>query len=82
MSSYQDSLSSQRKEVYHLHKVLRDAETNENYIDRVEKGDNPINTCGNHWTTRGLGQLQIVLDRKATQLEIAAEMPVRTCEAI
>lgn len=63
-------------------KPIRDVETYENYIARLVKGGNPINTWGNHWTTEEVDKLEKALDRKATQLEIATELPVRTWEAI
>jgi len=63
-------------------KPIRDSETYENYIDRIERGDNPINTWGNRWTEEEVTALKEALDNRATQLEIAAALPVRTWEAI
>jgi hypothetical protein len=65
-------------------KPIRDAETYEDYLKRVERdGDKVANrTSGNRWRDDELEILAERLDAGATQLEIAAALPNRTWEAI
>jgi hypothetical protein len=65
-------------------KPIRDAETYEDYLKRVERdGDKVANrTSGNRWRDDELEILAERLDAGATQLEIAAALPDRTWEAI
>lgn len=65
-------------------KPIRDAETYQDYLKRVERdGDKVTNrTSGNRWRDDELEILAERLDAGATQLEIAAALPDRTWEAI
>ena len=64
-------------------KPIRDKETYEDYIARVEKkGSDANRTSGNRWTEDELEALAYAIENGATQLEMAAVLPHRSWEAI
>lgn len=64
-------------------KPIRDEEKYEDYLARLERDGTRANrTSGNRWTKDELDVLQELLSQRATQLEIAAALPVRSWEAI
>lgn len=64
-------------------KPIRDEEKYEDYLARLERdGEKANRTSGNRWTSDELEVLEGLLARRATQLEIAAALPVRSWEAI
>jgi hypothetical protein len=64
-------------------KPIRDEEKYEDYLARLERdGEKANRTSGNRWTNDELDVLEKLLARRATQLEIAAALPVRSWEAI
>lgn len=64
-------------------KPIRDAEKYEDYLKRLEcDGEQANCTSGNRWRDEELQSLNELLDKRATQLEIATALPVRTWEAI
>jgi DNA invertase Pin-like site-specific DNA recombinase len=64
-------------------KPIRDEETFADYQVRLERDGNQANrTSGNRWRKDELELLAQVIERGATQLEIAAALPHRSWEAI
>jgi hypothetical protein len=64
-------------------KPIRDAEKYEDYLKRLERdGEQANRTSGNRWRDDELEILNDLLDKRATQLEIATALPIRTWEAI
>ncbi len=64
-------------------KPIRDKETYQNYMARVEKhGIDADRTSGNRWTNEELRALEKAIETGATQLEMAAALPHRSWEAI
>jgi hypothetical protein len=64
-------------------KPIRDEEKYGDYLARLERdGEKANRTSGNRWTNDELEVLEELLERQATQLEIAAALPVRSWEAI
>lgn len=64
-------------------KPIRDEEKYEDYLARLERdGEKANRTSGNRWTTDELEVLEELIAQRATQLEIAAALPVRSWEAI
>ena len=64
-------------------KPIRDEETYDDYLVRLERdGEKANRTSGNRWRKEEIEELERLLDRQATQLEISAALPVRTWEAI
>ncbi len=64
-------------------KPIRDEEKYGDYLVQLERDGKKANrTSGNRWRNDELEKLDELLDRRATQLEIAAALPVRTWEAI
>ncbi len=64
-------------------KPIRDEEKYEDYLARLERdGEKANRTSGNRWTNGELEVLEELLARRATQLELAAALPVRSWEAI
>ena len=64
-------------------KPIRDKETYEDYMARVEKQGSEANrTSGNRWTKEELEALAEAIENGATQLEMADALPHRSWEAI
>ena len=64
-------------------KPIRDEEKYDDYLARLERdGEKANRTSGNRWTKDELEVLEELLAQRATQLEIAAALPVRSWEAI
>lgn len=64
-------------------KPIRDKETYEDYMARVEEqGANADRTSGNRWTEEELEALAQAIENGVTQLEMAAALPHRSWEAI
>lgn len=65
-------------------KPIRDEEKYEDYLARVERdGEAKANrTSGNRWRKDEIAELERLLDSQATQLEIAAALPVRSWQGI
>lgn len=64
-------------------KPIRDEEKYEDYLERLERdGEKANRTSGNRWRNDELEVLEELLERRATQLEISAALPVRSWEAI
>jgi hypothetical protein len=64
-------------------KPIRDEEKYEDYLARLERdGEKANRTSGNRWRNDELELLEELVQRRATQLEIAAALPVRSWEAI
>jgi hypothetical protein len=64
-------------------KPIRDEEKYEDYLARLERdGEKANRTSGNRWTKDELEVLEELVAQRATQLEIAAALPVRSWEAI
>ena len=64
-------------------KPIRDEEKYTDYLARVERdGEKAQRTSGNRWLKEETEKLEHLLDNQATQLEVAAALPVRSWQAI
>lgn len=64
-------------------KPIRDEEKYEDYLARLERdGEKANRTSGNRWRKEEYETLEQLLDSGATQLEIAAALPIRSWQAI
>src|SRR5690606_10424567 len=64
-------------------KPIRDEEKYEDYLARVDRdGEKANRTSGNRWTKEEYEALEQLLESRATQLEIAAALPIRSWQAI